>query len=78
MSPVVCRFSAAGSDDLTTRCGGRGRKPPRHEIASGGSAAAVPQADGRAASPYGDLDARLGRLMPGRDEWCGRFALKFG
>jgi hypothetical protein len=38
----------------------------------------VPQADGRAASTYGDLDARLDRVTPGCDEWCGRFALKFG
>ena len=38
----------------------------------------MPQAGGRAASTYGDLDARLGRVMPGRDEWCRRFALKFG
>jgi hypothetical protein len=36
----------------------------------------VPQADGRAASTYGDLDARLGRVMPGRDEWCGWYCSK--
>jgi hypothetical protein len=39
MSLVLCRFSDAGNDNLTTRSGGRrGRKPPRHEIASAGSA----------------------------------------
>ena len=36
--PVLCGFSDAGNDDLTTRSGGRRPKAPRHEIASAGSA----------------------------------------
>ena len=45
----MCRSSAAGNDDLTTRSAGRRpNKAPRHEIASGGSGPAVPQEGGAA------------------------------
>src|SRR5260370_877335 len=38
MSPVMCRFSDAGNDDLTTRCGGRRPKSAkaRNRVGSGG------------------------------------------
>ena len=48
---VLCRFSDAGSAPVTGV-----RKAPRHEIASGDGAPAVPQTAG-AANGYGDLVA---------------------
>ena len=48
---VLCRFSDAGSAPVTGV-----RKAPRHEIASGDGASAVPHAAG-AADGYGDLVA---------------------
>jgi hypothetical protein len=41
--PVLCRFSDAGMQSLSTHAGGRRPKAPRHEIAVGG-ALAVPRA----------------------------------
>jgi hypothetical protein len=52
------------------------RKAPRHEIASGGSAAAVPQARGGAAGTMGIWRYGWAGSCQGRDERCGRFALR--
>jgi hypothetical protein len=38
----LCRFSAAGNDNLTRVPAAGGRKPPRHEIVSGDGTPAVP------------------------------------
>jgi hypothetical protein len=36
MSPFLCRFSAAGNDDLTTRSGGRRPKSAKARNRGGG------------------------------------------
>jgi hypothetical protein len=65
--PALCRISAAGHDDLTTRSAADGRKAPRHEIAgkmcAGGAASSR-----RCRGLYGDLVARLRRMMSGHGE----------
>jgi hypothetical protein len=50
---LLCRFSDAGSDDLTTRSDTGVRKAPRHEIASRGSTWAVPQGIAGAGALWG-------------------------
>src|SRR6516165_2361963 len=62
MSPLLCRFSDAGEDELTTRHGGR--KPPMHEIAEVGHPAVPRTTMGiwRRAEPRGTPTEVLGLL----------------
>ena len=72
---MLCRFSDAGNDDLTTRWRPASEKrqgtKSRREVVRRSAARWR-----RWRRHYGDLEMRLGWIMPGRDEGCGRFALR--
>jgi hypothetical protein len=66
MGRVLCRFSAAGNEIYPRAAAAGGRKAPRHEIASGGSPPAVPQAVGAAKKLWGfDRGAGLPAIRVG-------------
>src|SRR5579862_2703432 len=69
MSLLLCRFSTAGLMVYPRAEAAGGRKAPRHEIAAGGSAVAVPRAMGiltRALACIGGAAAAAPSILPRR------------
>jgi hypothetical protein len=73
--PELCRFSDAGNADLTARCDGRRPKSAKARNRVGRWCCGGAASSRRCRRHYGDLEPRLSRIMPRRDEGCDWFAL---
>ena len=71
----MCRFSDAGNADLTARCDGRRPKSAKARNRVGRWCCGGAASSRRCRRHYGDLEPRLSRIMPRRDEGCDWFAL---